>query len=54
LAHALASPCLGHEPKVRVAIGTLVAILIVSMGIIIKKLIANVSHNEWWKCGHMA
>jgi hypothetical protein len=30
------------------------AILIVSMGIIIEKLIANVSHNGWWKCGHVA
>ncbi len=30
------------------------AILIVSMGIIIKNIVANVSHNEWWKCAHMA
>jgi hypothetical protein len=28
--------------------------LIVLMGIIIKKLVANVFHNGWWKCGHMA
>ncbi len=24
-------------------------VLIVSMG----KLVANVFHNEWWKCGHV-
>jgi hypothetical protein len=28
-------------------------VLIISMGIIIGNIFANVSHNGWWKCKHM-